>query len=562
MRRIARWLFSHLSSKSALGAALALLTSATLASAQDSHKDERFGFKVKVPRGWEQIPLRSDEKWIVGRYRSPKAETTVDPTTGYALRHNPELQIVALPHRKASPRKPETEPKPEGEGTTTGTGTEAKKPAPEKFYRDYQAFMKETYGRGHFVDKEESGTHAGLPVTKIEIKAERDVYEAEMRVFAWVFETELADVAVQVEIMADSQRELRSTIDGVLKSFTVIPRTQPLEEAGATEAGFLSAHELAKLTPAERKEKKIEAQRLEWERTTKDLPEGWSASVIDGVCVVSHVEPAFGKKVVEQINAMYAWLDVTFPEVGKFEYARPPIVRICASSEEESVFRGGGSGWYWDGGTQLVTHKDSQDWWDFEWDYIGSRTLQVWFQERDPEVWGGLPRWLAIGLNDVASGARMKSGKLVFDQGDNKKWWWREEAPDLDENAISIKTLLTLSRDDFDGFLKRDDWKIWWQTVALTRFFVEARSKKTRQILTDYMTNLHQVLSELEAQDDGGKEKAPPKNEAEEEALFKKKQEWLKARERAILDQSLARTFPGWTSADWKSLDREFRRSL
>ena len=559
MGRIARWLFSLLSIESVL-CTLALAFCTAPVSAQDVHKDERLGFKVKVPRGWEQIPLRSDEKWIVGRYRSPKAEGIVDPTTGYQIRHNPELQIVALPRKKAQPKKPETEAKPE----EAGASTEAKKPEPEKFYRSYQDYMKENYGRGHFVDKEESATFAGLLVTKIEIKAERDVYEAEMRVFAWVFETEVADIAVQVEIIADAQKELRSTIDGVLKSFAVIPRTQPFEEAGASEAaGYLSSHELAKLTPAERKEKKIEAQRLEWERTTKDLPAGWNASVIDGVCVVSHVEPAFGKKVVDQINAMYAWLDVTFPEVGKFEYARPPIVRICAGSEEESAFRGGSSGWYWDGGTQLVTHKDSQDWWDFEWDYIGSRTLQIWFQERDPEIWGGLPRWLSIGLNEVAGGARMKSGKLVFDQGDNKKWWWREETPNLDEDAISIKTLLTLSREDFDGFLQRDDWKIYWQTVALTRYFVEARSKKTRQILTDYMTSLHQVLGELEAKDGKDKEKEKaPKNEAEEEALFKRKQEWLKSRERAILDQSLARAFPGWTPADWKNLDREFRRSL
>ena len=107
-----------------------------------------------------------------------------------------------------------------------------------------------------------------------------------------------------------------------------------------------------------------------------------------------------------------------------------------------------------------------------------------------------------------------------------------------------------------------DDGKLWWQAVALTRFFVESRSKKTRQLLTDYMGNVHQVLAELEAKDGKDKEKAPPKNEEEEERQFKARQEWLKSRERAILDQTLARTFPGWSAADWKNLDREFRRSM
>src|SRR5262245_30818206 len=176
--------------------ALALLASAPL-GAQNVHKDERLGFKIKVPRGWEEIPLRSDEQWIVGRYRSPKTENVIDPSTGWSIEHNPELQIVAFLRKTATPSKEpaaDEKDKPAGEG-------EAKKPAGPKVFRNYPDYMKGTYSRGHYIDKEESGTHAGLPVTKIEIKAERDTYQAEMRVFAWVYETEVADIAVQVEVL-------------------------------------------------------------------------------------------------------------------------------------------------------------------------------------------------------------------------------------------------------------------------------------------------------------------------------------------------------------------------
>lgn len=556
----ARWLFSRPRMGDALVTALALFCCSALAP-QESHKDERLGFKVRAPRGWEPIPLRSDEQWIVGRYRSTKTDTAVLETSGYDREHNPELQIVAFVHRKAAPSKaPEAEKKP-GEEETPGASGDPKKPKPPKIYRDYQEYMRETYGRGHFVEKEESGTHAGLPVTKLEIKAEAETWRAEMRVIAWVYSTEVADIAVQIEVMADSLKKHRAAIDDVLKSFTVIPRTLPLETA-ATEASFLSTVELAKLPPAERKQKKIEAQTREWEKITGALTEGWTASEVDGIYVVSHVDNNFAKKLVEQIHAIYGWLDTNLPEVGKFEHARPPIVRICADREEENTFRNG-SGSYWEAGTHLVTHKGSKDWWDTEWDQIGSRALGIWFQERDPKLWAALPSWLQIGLNQVVGGARMQSGKLVFKMGDMEEWF-RGYYPSVKDDSMSVRTLFTLTDEDFSSVAQQGDGNIWWQAVSLTRFFVEARSKKTRQLLTDYMGNLNQVLGELESKDgkDKDKDKPPPKNEEEEEKLFKQRQDWLKSQERALLDQSLARTFPGWSPVDWKNLDREFRRSL
>lgn len=553
MGSMAGRLFSRPLYASALVALLALFCCSALAL-QDVHKDERLGFKLRAPRGWEPIPLRSDEQWIVGRYRSPKTETAVLKSTGYSVEHNPELQIVAFVLKKVAPSKTSDEEKKPGEGGDA-------KPKAPKSYRDYQEYMRETYGRGHFVEKEESGTHAGLPVTKFEIKAEAETWRAEMRVITWVYSTEVADIAVQIEVMADALKKQRSTIDDVLNSFAVIPRTQPLE-SGATEASFLSAAELAKLTPAERKLKKIETQAREWEKITGNLTAGWTASEVDGVYVVSHVDNNFAKKLVEQIHAIYDWLDTNLPEVGKFEHARTPIVRICADREEENTFRNG-SGSYWEAGTHLVTHKGSKDWWDTEWDQIGSRALGIWFQERDPKLWAALPSWLQIGLMQVVGGARIQGGKLVFKMGDQEEWF-RGYYPSVKDDSMSVRTLFTLTDEDFSSVSRQGDGKIWWQAVSLTRFFVEARSKKTRQLLTDYMGNLNQVLGELESKDgkDQDKDKPPPKNEEEEERLYKQRQEWLKSRERALLDQSLARTFPGWSSADWKSLDREFRRSL
>jgi len=532
--------------------ALAVLACGAGGFAQDLHKDERIGFQVRVPRGWKQIPLRSDEAWIVGKYRAPKPELTVDPASGRTLEHYPELLIVAL-----LDRAPEEPAAGEGEGETKGEEEEDEAPV-AKTYRDYKEYMQENYSHGHFVEKEETGTQGGLTVTRLEIKAERDIDFAEKRIVTWVYETEIADVAVHLEVMAESLKKFQSVINDTLKSFKPIPRTKSIE--APLPNAFLSSIGLAKLTPAERKEKKIEAQRAEWERMSADLPDGWTASEIDGIYVLNHADERYARKVVEHIRAIYAWLEETFPEIGAHEYARTPFVRICKDQDEESAFRRG-SGTYWVDGTQLVTHKGSRaDSW--EWEYIGGRTLQIWFLERDPELWGALPSWLSIGLDEVLSAAKLQTGKLEFGKGDRERLV-RDYLLKGDEDSISVRALLAFSEKEFSARAESSDWTTWCQAVSLTRYFVGARTKKTRELLVSYLANLRLVLGELEAQEEQDEAaKKVPENEEEEEKLFKEREEWLESRERTILDRTIDLTFPGWSAGDWRGLDREFRRSL
>ena len=43
------------------------------ASAQ-THKDERIGYQIKAPKRWTQIPLKSDEQWIVAKFMCDKVD--------------------------------------------------------------------------------------------------------------------------------------------------------------------------------------------------------------------------------------------------------------------------------------------------------------------------------------------------------------------------------------------------------------------------------------------------------------------------------------------------------
>lgn len=60
------------------------------------HEDPRVGFKMSTPKKWNQIPIQNDERWIVGRYQSDKANHYTDKTFGWTFDHKPELTMIAF----------------------------------------------------------------------------------------------------------------------------------------------------------------------------------------------------------------------------------------------------------------------------------------------------------------------------------------------------------------------------------------------------------------------------------------------------------------------------------
>lgn len=519
-------------------ATLALLLLATGNLAQGAHKDERLGFEVRTPRKWKQIPIRPDESWIVGKYQAAKAERSQDPETGLQLSHTPELLIVAF-------LDPDEEDAPKQE--TRGGNV----------YNDYQDFLRANYSQGFFIAGEKQITHKGLEVTVLDIEVSGEARISAKRITTWLYSVEIGTIAVAYEVMQASYKDHRSSIDKVMKSFKVIPRTKRIK-LGVRDGSFLSSVELDKLTPADRREHKIEAQRLEWENMAQAMPKGWDAMEIDEVFVITHAGKKYTKDVVNHVNNLRTWLDGALPSVGPDEHARPPLVRICKDEAEEKAFREG-SGTYSVRGTHLVTHEGSRaaTW---EWEYVGSRTLMVWFQERDAELYTALPRWLAVGLNEVARSAVSKRSKLDFRVGDTEKMF-REDLPKASE-MMSLSQLFSLSREEFNAHGKRKDWKPWFQAVAATRFFVNSNSKKNREILDSYLVNLRKALDEFEAKDREEEKLVAPTNEEEENAYFEARLKLIEKRERALLDRAFELTFGSWDKGKWMKLQRTFGRAL
>ena len=78
-----------------LGLGLVLLGSTPVGA--ETHKDEKLGYSINVPQGWNAIPIAGQEKYIVARWQSDKEY--LDGREGVSMR--PEIEVVLFdPHGK------------------------------------------------------------------------------------------------------------------------------------------------------------------------------------------------------------------------------------------------------------------------------------------------------------------------------------------------------------------------------------------------------------------------------------------------------------------------------
>lgn len=522
-------------------ALVAISLSTPTALAQGTHKDTRLGFELKPPRGWTQIPMRPDEEWLVAKFTGEVDRVVDDNNKRYFWTIEPELLVVAFPNDREKPKDED-----------------------EKYYRDYKSYMAETYGRGFFVEEEETKTHQGLPVTCLEIKVESNDGRPEQHIVTWVYETEVGAIAVHFDTLASEKAKHKSSIRRTLKSFKAIERTAPTE-ASASSGGLPSVPP-ALMTPEARKEYRIAEQRKEWELLADGLPkkEGWEATEIDGVLMLTHVDDKYTKSVAQRVRAIMDWLEEYFPSVGPDEYARAPLVRICEDESEKNRFREG-TGTFWVDSYHLVTHKaprakaargwnSSDNAW--EWEYIGSRTLTVWFRERDAELWNAMPEWVREGLNLVAQSSTEKGSKLEFDEGDRERAG-RKALPQSDDR-MGLDRLMVMTQKEFDAMGRTTEF----QAAAILRFFINSRSKKYRYILPLYVANVRTALDEFAAENPKPDADIEAEDEEAENKLIAEQRAWRLRRERSVLDRAFGLTFGDWDKGDWQSLERAFGRSL
>ena len=523
------------------------------------HVDERLGFKLKPPRGWSQIPLKVDEQWLVAKYLSDKTYLYHDPDTGWEFEHQPELMVIAFVARE--------EPAGEGEPPAVEEDEDGTKVIVlDNPYRDYEDYLDRTYsGGGFYVSSREEGEHGGLQVTRLEIKVEKLAMTGPKLISTWIYHLDGVDLAVQVEVLQDVQDKLARTVDGVLRSLKEVPRkAEALPEQTRTDE-WITISMMEEGTPAQRRERRVASELQRRERARSTLPEGWTASTMGRCFVLNHTDERHAKKVVEQIDALLGWLDETLPFIGPDSYVREPIVRICADSKEHDSYnrgRMGGGGWSISAGGEIVTYKDTQDWGDWNDEWMNGQVFDHWFRERDLRLYWALPDWVRFGLDDYVGQARVKGKKLEFGIDS----WIKEDLRELVRSGKASRPRAIIHMTDDSFWSSGEFWDRKNEAAALVHFFLSgaaSRNRRTKDVFPRYLENLQAIIAEIEAQADQADASVPePTTEEEEDAWYAKRREVYASKERHILEESFRRTFGDWTERDWDDFAAVYFESI
>ncbi len=519
-------------------------------------KDTRLGYRITIPHGWREIPVKISEKWIVAKYVSPKEYFARDDV-GWTVSFKPDLRVIVFPFSVTKGERVKETREKVGGGEVVFR--ELRNP-----YRDYKDYLKRTYsGGGWYISREEDKKKKDLSWTLLEIKVEKLARSGKKRLVAGVFHAEDADYVVQFELLEESYPKLKNSVYACLNSFRFLPREGSL--APETTGGPRRTEDESKLRPEERKKRREALQRVAFERAVSGLPKGWDHFEYRGrFLVLSHVDRRYAKMICRHGDRVWNWIDRHFDFLGD-EYVRPVIVRICENPEEERAYHDSPGGWFLSSGAEVVLSKgEGRSFFGSPFAELNRRILSNYFRDKDPDLYWALPSWFQWGLDRLVGAAwTLKRGTLVFPEDTGQR---AGVARARGRGEIrGIRALLTSSRSEV-GASYSD------QTGALVRFFLLGpgrRMKHGRDFLRRYLHAVKEYALERRKKEEAEAKKAEPRKEPqteeEEEEEFRRRhqarRDWEKA-EKEHLTAIFRRAFSDGTEATWKTLDTAFRSYL
>src|SRR5688572_6841794 len=297
------------------------------------YENTDFGYKLRAPKEWTQVPLQLEEKWLTARWLSNRAYMYTEPNGGWTHEHKPELTVIAFIDDVVK-RKATIEKKADEKGRDVVI-IDIKNP-----YKNYLDYLERTNRDGGFhVASEKTVEIDGRKVTQYEIKIEKLTYNGPKRIITWVHQTEEVDFAVEYVCFESAYEKLEKEISTVQKSFGLIPRTSAGLATG--ETGESVVFDERELPADKRKERRLGLEKQAHAKAKASALEGWETFQVGRVLVLNHADAKYAKRVAEQASAVLDWCDETFPYVGPEEYVRKPVLRICKNQDEETAFSKG-----------------------------------------------------------------------------------------------------------------------------------------------------------------------------------------------------------------------------
>lgn len=521
--------------------------------ARADYKDERLGITIQTPKSWTTLPMSVEERWKVAKFLCDKSYFWTEKG-GWTEEHKPSMEIIAFV-ADAVKEKVKIEKKQDKSGRIEW------RELSENPYQNYKDFLKRRYtGGGWFVSKEEETKVGDIAVTCYEIKVEKNSMDGPKHMFTWVYHVPDVDVAVQFEVLENSIEKIKSEMTRCLRSFKSVPRSGGALYEPSTNSDRFSWLDQDKLTADERKSRRQGMEQRSHEKAAKSLPDGWVAKKMGRFMVLNHADEKFAKAVVEQAEAVWSWLDATFPFVGKDEYVRAPILRICKNEQEQMAFLRSGD-WFGLNDLEITTCQDfgGKSSWEMEW--VNRRVMEGWFRDKDWDLSVAMPGWLGAGLDEFVGNLHVKGGRVDF----STDYWNKDKLRELEreKKLTPLRELVMLPNQSFF----EDYWQKRIEGSTLVAFFVTgkaAREKRTKDLLGEYMRNLQAILKEEKKASAGKLDSADkrPQTEAEEDALFKSRAQGYKKKEQHLLQETFTRTFAGWTDTDWKKFEETYQKSF
>jgi len=536
-------------------------------------ENPRWGYKIRAPKKWKKRAMRLDEQWIADKFFPDYALRTRSAVvkTDF-VQMKPDLWVIGFPHEREENKV--TEEKID-EHTTVIT---IRNP-----YKDYKDFVKReswasTGGGGWFYAREDEIEHDGHKVSVYEIKVEKLVV-APMRVVTWVYHCEGVDFAVQLRILEAHYEPNKAVINGVMKSFREIPRTEPFPTEDDAEPRINRKTKELSLDEINLQRARKVRQRIE--RELAHLPKDWRAKTSKHYVILGPKDKRYTMPIQYVVNfaeEIRKYLEKNFADLGPATVPRG-IIRIFKSTADEQAYRQGTRGWWTDevGEITMTYSAETSLLGQFSW--VAERLTDQYFHIKNENLRWGMPSWIRVGIwGHIAWARPSKRKKLVlapraYDVIEIRKML-------AAKTTLPLKSLMTVSGEDVDA-------GHYSQARSVTFWLLGRGNKgKVKGAMAKYLKSLEEIIKEEDERFEQGErvrmveeaearaeqaaaqgEKSEAELEAEEDEQFRKRREnrgsfneGLKSRYEAIRERAQEAAFGHLTDKDWATLDRKWKK--